>query len=80
MEVWVAVWCRCISGRSHERIEDTLDEKGGPLVISDLTSCTVCIGGRSDALRMHALRDCTVIVGPVQGSAFVQGDALLSRL
>ena len=44
------------------------------MVVRDLTSCTVCIRGRLEALRMHGLRDCTVIAGPVHGSAFVEGE------
>jgi len=57
----------------HETIEHVLGADGGPMVIRDLTSCTVYIRGRMEALRMHGLKDCTVIAGPVHGSAFVEG-------
>ena len=67
------VTCRCISGRMHETIEHVLEADGGPMVIRDLTSCTLCIRGRVEALRMHGLKDCKVIAGPVHGSAFVEG-------
>ena len=46
------------------------------MVIRDLTSCLVCVRGRTDALRMHNLRDCTVLAGPVHGSAFIEGGSL----
>ncbi|CAL5224681.1 g7405 [Coccomyxa viridis] len=64
---------RCISERMHETIQHALEGDGGPLVIRDLTFCTVCIRGRVEALRMRNLNDCTVIAGPVHGSAFIEG-------
>ena len=84
----VDLGCRGISGRAHETIQHILEEQGGPMVIRDMTSCTIHVRGRIEALRMHSLRDCTVIAGPVHGSAFVEGahpscclqDAQLHRL
>ncbi len=67
--------CRCISERMHETIQHALEGDGGPLVIRDLTFCTVCIRGRVEALRMRNLNDCTVIAGPVHGSAFIEGES-----
>ena len=58
----------------HETIQHNVEGEGGPLVVRDLTSCTVCIRGRIEALRMHGLRNCRVIAGPVHGSAFVEGE------
>ncbi|CAK0787551.1 hypothetical protein CVIRNUC_010772 [Coccomyxa viridis] len=64
---------RRISGRQGESIEYAVPGEGGPLTISDLVSCTVCVWGQLEALRLIGLQDCTVLAGPVHGSAFVQG-------
>ena len=65
--------CRRISGKRGESIEYTVQGEGGPLTISDLASCTVCVRGELGALRLIGLQDCTVLAGPVHGSAFIQG-------
>ena len=71
--IGVACPCRRISGRQGESIEYAVPGEGGPLTISDLVSCTVCVWGQLEALRLIGLQDCTVLAGPVHGSAFVQG-------
>ena len=69
----IACPCRRISGKQGESIEYAVQGEGGPLTISDLVSCTVCVKGKLEALRLIGLQDCTVLAGPVHGAAFVQG-------
>ena len=56
--------CRCISTRMHKRTVHTLEGDGRSMVIRSLTSHTVCVRGRLEALRMCDLVDCTAIKRP----------------
>ncbi|KAF8064675.1 hypothetical protein HT031_003477 [Scenedesmus sp. PABB004] len=46
---------------------------GGAFVLHDLQDCAVVLLGPLSALRLQALRDCTVAAGPVAGATFVSG-------
>lgn len=68
-------------GLENQVVVSTAEELGeGDFALTDLRGCTVFLLGPLSALRIHKLRGCQVLTGPVAGATFIEGTVLFSSL
>lgn len=72
---------RILRGKRDQTLVRSAEElDSGDFSLEDLTDCKVFLLGPISALRVHRLKNCSLVAGPVSGAAFFEGSCIFSCL
>lgn len=76
--------CRLLEGHSDETLmREIVTSEGAQaadFMLEDLQGCKIKLIGSLSAIRMRNISKCTIVAGPIQGSAFLEGKILIKEV